>query len=280
MIWLLIISALIGFGIFFLKYESTVIETLRYDIPMGEEWNCKRVRIVHITDLHMSHWFMPSRYIPIIEEINRMNADYIIITGDLVTHYRELIPACVKVLSRLRARSGIMAVLGNHDYWVDPDYLAQALTESGIRFLLNENVPAGDGLPVTFAGVNDPYTDRHDLEKALKNIPENHRIILLAHAPDIIESAVVKGVDFVFSGHTHGGQGRLPFIGALYIPSRYGTKYDMGWFTEGHTRMYVNKGLGAIFPAFRFLCRREISIFELTAGNGEPRLVSRRNFIA
>jgi predicted MPP superfamily phosphohydrolase len=206
----------------------------------------------------------------VVEYINSINPDYVLITGDLTTHFKELIPGSAAAIKKLKPKEAVYAVPGNHDYWIDAGYTIRAHEEAGVKFLLNECAPSANGVPITFLGVDDPYTGHDNLEETAKQIPDNHASILLAHSPDIIEEAEKLGIDYIFAGHTHGGQVRLPIIGALYIPSKFGKKYDKGWFTEGKTNMYVNKGIGSIFPPVRFLCRREIAIIKLVAGEGKP----------
>lgn len=259
----------------FVYWETCWVEVNRYRVPVGPGKLDKPVNIVHITDIHISPWYPPSQFQKAAEVINGLNPDYVVITGDIVTHFREYIPGAARALSGLKPKKGMVGVLGNHDYWIDAEYIAGCLQEAGVELLLNRAISSKNGSPITFLGVDDPYTGHDDLPRSCEDIPADQVKILLSHSPDIIEQAAPKKIDLVFAGHTHGGQVRLPVVGALTIPSKFGKKYDKGWFVENKTRMYVNRGLGGIFPPIRFLCRREIALFSLVDGEGKPGLLGK-----
>lgn len=261
--------------ILFVYWETKWVEVNHYKVPLGEGKLEKPVHLVHITDIHISPWALPSTYEPAVKFINSLEPDYIAITGDFVTHFKELIPGCSRVLSGLKADEGVMGVLGNHDYWIDSGYLTECLKDAGVDMLINRSRVSKNGCMLTFLGVDDPFTHHDNLTSSLQDIPDSQIKVLLSHSPDIIEKAAELGVNLILVGHTHGGQVRFPFVGAIYIPSRFGTRYDKGWFREKNTQMYVNKGLGGIFPPVRFLCRREIAVMNLVAENGEPELLKR-----
>lgn len=257
-------------------HETNWIEVNHYVVPMGNKEIKKPIEIVHITDLHMSPWSLPSTFRKTADLINSLKPDYIVITGDFVTHFKELIPGCAKAVSWLKPGVSKLAVLGNHDYWIDAGYICKSLEEAGVEFLLNRCSPSKNGSNLTFLGVDDPYTGHDNLKATFQEIPEPNMSVLLSHSPDIIEHAAELGIDLVLTGHTHGGQVRLPLIGAIYIPSKYGRRFDKGWFNIKNTRMYVNRGLGGIFPPIRFLCRKEIAILKLVSGEGKPYLEEKK----
>jgi len=271
---LLLVLLAAGFAAF-VFWETRWVEVNQYIVPVGRGRIDKPINIVHISDIHISPWSLPSQFKPVVEFINSLKPDYVAITGDFVTHFKELIPGCAKVLSGLQPKHFTIGVLGNHDYWIDAGYLSHNLEEAGIECLINRCRPSRNGVPITFLGVDDPFTGHDDLKETARNVPDSHLRILLSHSPDIVESAAEVGIDFILAGHTHGGQVRLPFLGALYIPSRYGKRFDMGWFKVKGTSMYVNKGLGGIFPPIRFFCRREIALLKLVPEEGEPHLLKK-----
>jgi uncharacterized protein len=252
----------------FIRTESTVIEVNHYNVPVGAGRLKRRVRIAHLSDLHISQWNSADMLQKAVDRINLEKVDYIVITGDFITHHREFIPVCTQVLSGLKASGKVLGVLGNHDYWVNAEYLASCLHDAGITMLRNENF-TDDENGIFWAGVDDPYTFHDDPESSLEGKPDDTFTVLLSHDPDIIEKVKNKGVDLILSGHTHGGQIRLPFIGAIYVPSDHGSKFDMGWFNEQGTKLFVNRGLGVVFPPYRTFCRREIVIMDLLPENGE-----------
>lgn len=261
----------------FIYSETNWIEINHYEVPLGKDRLKKSLTLVHLSDVHISSWALPSSVSPIFDYVNSLEPDYVILTGDYVTLYRELIPGTSAVLGRIKAKEGVLAVPGNHEYWTDAPYIIRAMEEEGIKFLINRAIRTGSNPSVSFVGVDDVFTNRDDLELALEHPQKNGLTILLSHSPDIIKKAANNKIDLVLSGHTHGGQVRLPFWGALYVPSKYGKKYDMGWFMENGTRMYVNRGLGGVFPPVRFFCRREVAVLKLTAGEGEPTLVEKKS---
>jgi len=111
--------------------------------------------------------------------------------------------------------------------------------------------------------VDDPVTEREDLDKALAEVPDEAVSILLSHTPDIIEPATAAGVDLMVAGHTHGGQIVLPFIGPPVVPSKFGAKYAWGLFNHSGTRLAVTRGVGMITPRIRFRCRPEVVLLTL-----------------
>jgi len=271
----IIILAIISLA-FFVYYETNWVEVNHYVVPVGGGEIDEPIKIVHLTDLHISPWSPPSNFRKAVDFINSLKPDYIAITGDFVTHFKELIPGCARAVSELKPGISILGVLGNHDYWIDAGYISRSLEEVGVELLLNRCSPSKNGSNLTFLGVDDPYTGHDDLTATFREIPESHTSILLSHSPDVIENAADLGIDLVLAGHTHGGQVRLPLIGAIYIPSKFGRHFDMGWFNVKKTKMYVNRGFGGIFPPIRFLCRREIAVLKLVSGEGKPYLEEKR----
>jgi uncharacterized protein len=270
------LALLIATAVIILVVDMGRIEINRYRVPAGKDRIREKLIIAQISDLHVSPWQGPSIVRKVVKIVNKLNPDYVVITGDFITHYRELIPGCARALQDLKPKFLTLAVLGNHDYWTDPQYVAGTIEEAGIKMLANANVSSCSGQPVTIVGVDDPFTGHDDLAAAIKGAPEQDYKILLSHSPDIIKKAAIAGIDLMLSGHTHGGQVCLPIIGAIYVPSDFGVKYARGWFPEGKMRMYVNRGVGEIYPNVRFFCRREIAIFEIVPEDGEPKLVERK----
>jgi uncharacterized protein len=264
----IVIFILIVVLVLFVRRESGIIEVNHYKVPAGEGKLDREIKIVHLSDLHVSQWTTGEVLTKIVDRVNSENADYAVFTGDFVTHYREYIPICTKVLSRLSPATKLIGVLGNHDYWIDAEYLVSGLSEAGIRIMRNENF-IDDETGIFWAGLDDPYTFHDDIEISLKGKPEGKFSVMLSHDPDIMEKIKDKNIDLVLSGHTHGGQIRFPLVGALYLPSDHDGRFDMGWFRENNTRLFVNRGLGVVFPPYRTFCRREIAVLRLVPEKGE-----------
>jgi len=158
-------------------------------------------------------------------------------------------------------KNQVFAVLGNHDTELVKNYL----TASGIRVLDNEHEKIFLGKDYIYLiGVDDPWTGRDDLARAMEGTEKDGLKILLAHSPDIIDKAAKQKIDLVLVGHTHGGQVNIPFLGEL-IQSllKYGQQYTKGLFKIDSTYLYVNRGIGtSVFP-IRFNCPPEITLIEL-----------------
>jgi hypothetical protein len=218
-------------------------------------------RVVHLTDVHASA-AVPLRYVRrVVDRVCRLEPDLVVITGDLVTHDSAFISGVARELGRLRGRLGTFAVLGNHDYWVDGPRLGRQLEAAGVHHLRNESVVL-EGLRLL--GIDDHWTGNDDLDRAMAGVGADEPSVLLMHSPDLLSDAASAGVDVALAGHTHGGQVRLPWYGALVLPSVHG--FEQGWYEQGATRMYVNRGVGTLETRARLLCRPEV--LELTLSRG------------
>lgn len=232
-----------------------------------------RIRIVHLSDIHWDAYTDPRRLRAIFTSVNALAPDLVVLTGDLVTHYRRYIQPCADGLSVLRARVGVFAVLGNHDHWASGPQLTEALRGHGIQVLFNERVLIEGGL--WLVGVDDPHLQRADLERALAGISDDdpRPRLLLAHSPDIMAEAVGR-VDVVLTGHTHGGQVRFPVVGPLLRATRHeaGKRFVMGLRRAGRTLCFTNRGLGTVLIPIRFNCRPEVAVITLRSAASEAPL--------
>jgi hypothetical protein len=167
----------------------------------------------------------------------------------------------------------VYAILGNHDVAVGAREVTAALTASGIPVLTNKCLPMErSGGRLWLAGLDDPVEGQPDPEQAIpvsiRNVP-NEPVIVMCHAPDYADELMAqpagKAVDLMVSGHTHGGQVRLPLVGALELPIM-GRKYVEGWFRLGGMQLYVNRGIGTVGLPFRLDCPPEITLITLRSG--------------
>jgi len=229
------------------------------------------LRILHLSDLHME------RPTPRDERVLALAAelapDLIVLTGDYLNlSYADddtAIAHARQWLSRLRAPLGVYAVLGTPE--VDLRHRADELfAGTGVRLLRNEQVQVEAGSQaITLVGVTcerDLSVDRAGLDAALRGVPDGGFTILLYHIPDLMPEAVARGIDLYLTGHTHGGQWRLPGYGAVITSSAYGKRYEMGHYVEGRTHLYVSRGLGLeglAAPRARFLCPPEVVLLTL-----------------
>jgi predicted MPP superfamily phosphohydrolase len=196
--------------------------------------------------------------------------DIVAITGDFLhldlqveRYSREL----SEVLRGLSQNVETIAILGNHDYWVSVSATRRLLQQAGIRLLENQSLTLRRGQSqLHFVGVDDVWDGRPRLREALSEIPEEGAAVLLAHEPDYADfSAQVGRFDLQISGHSHGGQVVLPWIGPPIIPYM-ARKYPIGLYQVGNMFQYTNRGLGMTSPYVRFNCRPEITVFTLQPG--------------
>jgi len=220
--------------------------------------------LVHLTDLHLGELLGPRWMMARVRQVDALNPDLIVITGDLVDgsmdRMEPLIPAC----EGLQAPWGVWAVTGNHEFYAGVERSAAFMERAGIRVLRDEWAEAAPGL--VLIGVDDPTARRQfgrpgaDLESILADAPERGGRILLAHSPVGGEAAAANGVDLMLSGHTHGGQ-IWPFgeIVRLAYPMLAG-RYDIGRLT-----VLVSRGTGTWGPPMRLFRRGEILVVTLRA---------------
>lgn len=230
------------------------------------------VRLVHLTDTHIER--TGYRETDVIREVNALQPDLIVLTGDYLNLSYLHDPAAAEhfrsFIAQLEAPYGIYAVRGTVE--PVPGAMAQLVRDTDIVWLEQESVTVEvRGQSLTLAGVacsHDPELDAARLALALEGVPAADLTVLLYHSPDLILEASARQVDLVLAGHTHGGQIRLPVLGPVVTYSRYGRRYASGLFQEGDTTMYVSRGLGfegGSLPRARFLCRPEIVSIELAA---------------
>lgn len=239
--------------------------------------------VYQISDLHTSTFGRRERRLQaILEELPP--ADLIAVTGDLI-HTPQGTEPFLKLARCFRSRDGVYAIFGNseHKNGVRPHAFARTLAENGITPLLNAHtfIERG-GARLALVGVDDPVNDKDRLADALDGVPDDLFTLLLMHSPDGIAEAVVRGVDLTLSGHTHGGQIRLPFVGAPYTHVRLGRRMSSGYYSRkrlrrvigirpGRTQLYVTRGLGISGLALRFLCRPELTLITLRRGQPDVR---------
>lgn len=210
-----------------------------------------------------------------VERVNRLNPDLVVITGDFVTapHGRAIVRRkaaqqiwpCAPILKGIRASHGVIATLGNHDYDTDPELIAEALKENGIEVLRNQARPVEvRGARFWLAGLDDALARTADPDRALGNVPRNEPKVLAVHEPDFADALAHYAVDLQISGHSHGGQVRLPLVGAPYLPPM-ARKYPIGLRRLGPLQLYTNRGIGVVEVPFRFMCPPEITLFRFVS---------------
>ncbi|MBI1750826.1 MAG: metallophosphoesterase [Acidobacteria bacterium] len=225
--------------------------------------NFRGLRIVQLSDIHHSLFLPFHAVLDAVSLANRLKPDVIALTGDFVTYSRAYIEPVAAILGTLRARHGVFAVLGNHDFRVDAGEVTRALERHAIEVLRNRHTlirHAGHSLPI--AGIDDLGYSA-DLSRALHGIRPGAPSILLSHNPKIIRRAAHCQVSLVLSGHTHGGQINLPFAGTVFGRSPERMRFKSGWDRLGPTQIYVSRGIGTVVLPLRVRCPAEIPHFHL-----------------
>lgn len=246
--------------------ERTWLDIVHLDLPLRRlPDGFAGFRIVQISDLHFGAKLSPDYLESVIDEIIGLNPDTIVITGDIVSSLADGEADWItQSLSRLRAPHGIHAVLGNHDWWENALLVTRSLTRANINVLSNMNIPLQrDGGTLYLAGVDDVWCGKHELTAALRGIPSNAGVVALVHEPDYADTvAHDERVILQLSGHSHGGQVRVPFTCGIYFPP-WGRKYPMGLNTIDGLTLYTNRGIGVVNRPVRFACRPEVTLFTL-----------------
>ncbi len=256
------------------RVQTTLVEVPTAKLPRLES----TLAITQISDLHVERLTRRERALPAL--VTRVMPDLILLTGDfLSTSYNEDPQALADLrtlLAQLYAPSGIYAIWGTTD--VDrPEFLRPTLDELGIVVLEDQAVEVrigGDRLwLVGMTCTRNLDRDGARLASLLADVPAGAMTLLLYHTPDLMPQAAAHGVDLYLTGHTHGGQWRLPGFGALVTSSYYWKRYEAGLYQEGDTLLYVSRGLGMEgfgAPRARFFCRPElVSITLVGTGQAE-----------
>jgi hypothetical protein len=243
-------------------------------------------RIVQISDLHMDGWMTPERIERVVELVNEQQPDLVAITGDYVSVSPDYVSGLPKPLRRLQAPDGVVAILGNHDHLNDAAAVRSALSSAGATDLSNtvhtlRRGSAGDsaGAALHLCGIDSVMEGLDRLDEVIEALDDAEPgcAVLLAHEPDFAdESAAAGRFDLQLSGHSHGGQVRIPFLKTPYIVpilSRLGFsfappliyEYPSGLYKVGKMYQYTNRGLGVVYARFRLNCRPEITTLTLRA---------------
>ena len=239
-----------------------------------------RITILHITDLHL----IPRcrRLVSFLKSLESVSADLVLYTGDFLEDPRDA-DLLREALAGISGRCGSFAVFGNHDHYqyiwseimgefphVPERYRDIAapratLEQIGIRCLFNTSrvVDCG-GFPLRIVGIDDPFVDKDDVNAAFAEVEEKDTAIVLVHSPGIYKTLADRGVALILSGHVHGGQVRLPWIGALVTRCPIPRKFALGFSRFGRTTLFISPGLGTSpkLP-FRLFCPPEATLLHV-----------------
>jgi predicted MPP superfamily phosphohydrolase len=221
-----------------------------------------------LSDFHYDPYFSVHPLHAAIGAVNELRPDLIVLTGDFVSIPWFGNPAegaaaaepCAQLLRQMRAPHGLWAVMGNHDDETDPSRVTGALRGSGIQVLRNQSVPIEkDGSRFWLAGIDDLLGSTADISATLHGIPSDEATVLLAHEPDYADHVASYPVDLQLSGHSHGGQVRIPLLRPLVLPP-LGRKYIWGRYQIRELTLYTNPGLGTVEVPVRLNCPPEITL--------------------
>lgn len=231
-------------------------------------------RIAHLTDLHAGP-LVPFSYLHrVMDQLRAAKPGAVVVTGDLVHHDIDWVNPICDLLGEFQQQSGIPVItsLGNHDYDVSSffsgaltriaDALEARLAAHRIPCLRNRSttIEHGDGR-LWFVGLEDLWSGRFSPQIAFANVNTREPVIVLSHNPDTAAELDVYGGQWTLSGHTHGGQVRVPGYGALLLNVQ-NKDLDQGLFTFPHSHLYVSRGVGYL-KQVRVFCRPEVPTFVL-----------------
>ncbi|HYQ00486.1 MAG TPA: metallophosphoesterase [Polyangiaceae bacterium] len=238
---------------------TTTDLALSYYVLGAPQLEAERLRIVALSDLHVSHALPGDYYARVRASIAAQDPDLILLSGDYVSR-SENVELLARVFApRWPARFGVFAVLGNHDFWANSAGIRDTLSAAGVTLLENRcwHLPRGVGR-VALCGTEAPWGAELSAE-----LDRSELNIVLSHTPDNVYHLATQGASLVFAGHTHGGQMRVPGLGSLVVPSRYGRIFDQGHFRVNGTDLFVSAGIGADAPALRVYCPPEMFVVDV-----------------
>jgi predicted MPP superfamily phosphohydrolase len=238
--------------------ERHDVEVVEVDMALGLP---APLSIALLGDIHFDPLFESEYLEEVTARVNQLSPDLILYTGDFVSDSVERIDDLMAILSKGKASHGSYAVLGNHEHWVDADRVETKLTNAGISVLRNRSMPLPGCDNWLLTGV-ESYWAGQPSTKSIENTSQLARHIVLAHEPDSFDLLTDSRIALQLSGHSHGGQVRVPFLGAIHLPS-WARKYSLGHYEQAGRRLYVNRGIGTVVRHFRFNCRPEITHLRL-----------------
>lgn len=263
-----ILSAVVGVWSVAVEPGRLVVRRYAVDAPGWpaalDGWTIVAISDVHAGSPHMRREALRR----VVDRANEAQADLIVLLGDYVIQGvvgGRFIPPeeTAQTLGGLRARHGVVSVLGNHDWWLDGERVRRAFGGAGLRPLENEAIRletrAG---PLWIGGLADLWTRRPDIAAALSGIPPGDPALLLTHSPDVFPD-VPAHVSLTLAGHTHGGQVALPLLGRPIVPSIYGQRFAAGVIQESGRVLFVTPGVGTSIIPVRFRVPPEVSVVTL-----------------
>lgn len=262
----IIIVVVVLIGLFCLWQNNALSDSYFTITHKKIDENLAGFKIVQISDLHNKQFGKNQERL--LKQIQEYNPDMIVVTGDLVDDNRTDIEAAMEFIRGAVTVADVYYVTGNHELWLEPserELLLQQLEQAGVFILNNTSVEITyRDTCFTLIGLDDKNLADDTLKNIMKQVDDKSYTVLLAHEPQYMDRYVECDVDLVLSGHAHGGQFRIPFIGGLFAPDQgFFPEYDAGLYSENETDMIVSRGLGNSVIPLRLFNRPEIVYVEL-----------------
>ncbi len=242
-------------------YEPQALQVERITLPTSSPGG--KVRLLQISDLHLSNF--NSYFAKVAKQVADLQPDLIVLTGDYLEQERN-IRGVLSFLKELKATHGIYAVQGNWEYWsrLEGENLRRHFAGVGVKLLINERADLEiNGRALSIFGLDYPSSTDY-LNRLQEEVDPKRFNLLLSHVPAFAHEQLNQHINLILSGHTHGGQVRLPFLPPFYLP-RYSGRFVAGFYHVSQYRipLYVSRGVGTSVLPLRFFCRPEIGLFEL-----------------
>lgn len=265
----LIIFGLLAVWAFYLEPASQLIKEEKIVVPSWPQ-ACNNKRIAILADLHVGSPYKGLDSLQdLVKDVNAVEPDLILLPGDFVINGivgGEFVTPekAASILAHLQAPMGVYAVLGNHDWWLNPRRVERALKTNNITVLedASQIITAGK-CQLRLVGITDYWEGPHDIDKALTGVAPDEAILAFTHNPDVFPE-LPKNFLLTIAGHTHGGQVYIPGIGRPIVPSEYGERYAIGHIIEKGSHLYVSPGIGTSIMPVRFLVPPEATILAVS----------------
>jgi predicted MPP superfamily phosphohydrolase len=241
--------------------------TERVTVPIDElPRDLEGLRIVQLTDVHVSEDMPPDLIERIVEEASALEADLGVLTGDYLAFDQWGLEECVYALSELRTRAGVLGCLGNHEIHTEAtERITREFDRRGVDILRGEGRDFHRGAGrLRIVGVDYQRSTRAPLWKVENLMKTGIRNLLLSHNPNVFLHAAELGFDLTLAGHTHGGQVSVEILEKEISPSRFMSPYVQGLYRQGSSRLYVSRGIGTSGLPIRLGAPPEITLITLT----------------
>ncbi|UOQ47384.1 metallophosphoesterase [Gracilibacillus caseinilyticus] len=258
------IAIVVGIKVY---YDTNALKVAEVQLSNEKLNRNQSIQILQISDLHNKQFGEDNQ--KLLEKVIQLEPDVVVLTGDIVDRSTENIDDVLSFVEQLSiSQSPVFYVSGNHD-WDNPlhESLFKGLREAGVNILDNQNVQILLGhTSFQIAGVVDLSTGQSNIEHAVKGLDHQIFTVLLSHTPPVNQGPLPNEIDLIISGHTHGGQVRLPFIGAVVAPDQgFFPTYDQGLFALSvRQQLYIDSGIGTSMLPIRFLNQSQITLITIS----------------